>query len=302
MWQARTAAMFIAMSMIMAAMGLLVGMLTGQVMLGLVVMMAISIVFNIYAFVFSKKHALRANGARIVSEAEEPRLHAIVARVAEKAGVPKPEVGVSEEPMPNAFATGRSPKNAAVVATRGILRLLPDAELEGVMAHEMSHVKNRDILLMSAASTMAAVLTYMSHYVVWMALSGRNRDMWTLAIAVGASITVPIAAMLVQLGVSRNREFLADETGAKITGNPRALARALRSIEIGVRSPNNNYDKESYADMWISNPIRKKNMLSKLFSTHPPMDERIARLNAMADRMESGGNTAPAEGHWAETL
>jgi heat shock protein HtpX len=293
--------MFVAMSLIMMAVGFVVGMLMGQVLFGLLAMLLISVIFNVYAFVFSKKHALRANGARIVSEAEEPRLHAIVARVAEKAGIPKPEVGVTEEPMPNAFATGRGPKNAAVVATRGILRLLPDAELEGVIAHEISHVKNRDILVMSIASTMAAVLSYMAHYLLWMALSGRNRDWRITAMAVGLSVTVPIAAMLVQLGVSRNREFLADETGAKITGNPRALARALGSIEAGVMRPDNDYNKESYADMWISNPIRKKNMLSKLFRTHPPMDERIARLNAMADRMENGGSAAPS-GRWSDAL
>jgi heat shock protein HtpX len=198
-----------------------------------------------------------------------------------------PEVGVSELPMPNAFATGRNPKNAAVVATRGILSLLPDSELEGVIAHEISHVKNRDILVMSVASTMAAVLSYLGRYAFYMVMFNRNnRNGYAIIIALVLSITVPIAAILVQLGVSRNREYLADETGAKITGNPRALANALRMIETGVNSPRNDYSNTSYSSMWISNPIRKKVTFSKLFSTHPPMEDRIARLNDLAAKME----------------
>ena len=232
-----------------------------------------------------------------MTEAEEPRLYAIVRGVADKAGVPMPEVGVSEMYMPNAFATGRNPKDAAVVATRGLLNLLSDSELEGVIAHEMAHVKNRDILVMSIASTMAAVLSYLSRYAIWMVMaSNNNRNAATYAIAIALSITVPIAAMLVQLGVSRNREYLADETGARFTGNPRALASALRTIETGVGSPKNDYNNNSYADMWISNPVRsKKSWFSKLFSTHPPMDDRIARLNALADKMDSSGGRMPPQ-------
>lgn len=282
--------MFAVMTLILLGIGLLVGYLFDNIWIGLIVMIAVSVAFNLYAYFFSKNSALRANKARIVTEAEEPRLYAIVKRVAEKADVPMPEVGVSEVYMPNAFATGRNPKNAAVVATRGLLTLLPDDELEGVIAHEMAHVKNRDILVMSVASTMAAVLSYLSRYVIWAMMFSNNNNKSPLiyVIAVLACITVPIAALIIQLGVSRNREYLADETGAKITGNPRALARALRSIESGVSSPRNDYSDNSYADMWISNPVRKKNVFSKLFSTHPPMDDRIARLNALAAKMEGG--------------
>ena len=287
--------MFIVMSMIMAVVGLIVGLYFGNIWLGLIVLLAIAVIFNFYSYFSSKKHALKANRARIVTEAEEPRLYGIVKRVAEKAGVPMPEVGVSDVPMPNAFATGRNPKNAAVVATRGLLDMLPDDQLEGVIAHEMAHVKNRDILVMSIASTMAAILTYLSRYLMWSMILNRDRNPLMIAIGVAVGVTVPIASVLVQLGVSRNREFLADETGAKITGNPMALANALRSIERGVASPKNDYDNSSYASMWISNPLKKKKFLSKLFSTHPPMDERIARLTEMASKMNGGRAYEPAE-------
>ncbi|MCL2145579.1 MAG: zinc metalloprotease HtpX [Methanomassiliicoccaceae archaeon] len=275
------------MTLILLTVGLLFGWLVDNVWIGLILMLILAVAFNLYAYFFSKRSALRANKARIVTEAEEPRLYGIVRNVAGKAGVPVPEVGVSELPMPNAFATGRNPKNAAVVATRGLLNLLPDDELEGVIAHEMAHVKNRDILVMSVASTMAAVLSYLSRYAIWgVMLSGNNRSLANYAIAIALSITVPIAAILVQLGVSRSREYLADETGAKITGNPRALARALRSIETGVSSSRNEYSNTSYADMWISDPVRKKSLFKRMFSTHPPMDDRIARLNDLAVKME----------------
>ena len=288
-WRTRTATMFLVMTVILIVVGGLIGKFTiGNFWLGLILMLAVAVIFNIYAYFFSKRGALRANRVRIVTEAEEPRLYRTVKNVAVKAGVPMPEVGVSELPMPNAFATGRNPKNAAVVATRGLLDLLQDDELEGVIAHEISHVKNRDILVMSVASTMAAVLSFFSRYLFWMVIRGSNRNAYAILIAVVLSITVPIGALLVQMGVSRNREYLADETGAKITGNPRALARALKTIERGVSSPQNEYSNSSYSDMWISEPVRKAGLLRRMFSTHPPIDDRIARLNELAAKMESG--------------
>jgi heat shock protein HtpX len=289
MWRLKTASMFIVMTLILLAVGFLLGWLVGYTWIGLIIMVALAVIFNLYAYFFSKRSALRAHKVRIVTEAEDPRLHRIVRNIANKTGMPMPEVGVSDLPMPNAFATGRNPKNAAVVATRSLLSLLPDDELEGVMAHEMAHVKNRDILVMSVASTMAAVLSFTSRFAMWtMLMSGNNRNGYAVIIAVVLSITVPIAALLVQLGVSRNREYLADETGAMITGNPRALARALKNIETGVSSPNNDYTNTSYADMWISDPVRKKSLFKRMFSTHPSMEDRIARLNDLAVKMETG--------------
>ncbi|MDR2846480.1 MAG: M48 family metalloprotease [Candidatus Methanoplasma sp.] len=289
-WQIRTASMFVVMTIILLAVGMVVGAILGNYWIGLVAMLAVAVVFNVYSYFFSKRRALKANGAKIITQNQEPRLYAIVSKVAGLAGVPMPEVGIVESMIPNAFATGRNPKNAAVVATRGILDLKDD-ELEGVIAHEMAHVKNRDILVMSVASTMAAVLSYLSRYMLHIAIFGRGeKNLYMVLLALACSILVPIAAILVQLGVSRNREYLADETGAKITGNPRALARALRKIESGCLSPRNEYDNNSYADMWIANPVRNKKVsFAKLFSTHPPMDDRIARLNALADKMEGMG-------------
>lgn len=293
-WRLKTASMFVVMTLILLMVGSAIGWIFNNMWTGLVVMLGLSVVFNLYAYFFSKRSALRANRARIVTEAEEPELYRVVRSVAGKAGVPMPEVGVTEDIMPNAFATGRGPKDAAVVATRGLLQMLREDELEGVIAHEMSHVKNRDILVMSVASTMAAVLSYLSRYAMWAVMFGQGGDNGqsravSYALAMLLSITVPIAALLVQLGVSRSREYLADETGAKITGNPRALAKALRTIESGCASPRNEYDNNSYADMWISNPVRqKRSIFTGMFSTHPPMDERVRRLNELADRMDSG--------------
>ena len=288
-WRLRTASMFVMMTLIMFAVGLAVGYLTGDIWLGVLIMLILAAVLMIFSYFFSKRAALKANKARIVTEAEEPRLYSIVKSVANKAGIPMPEVGVSEVSMPNAFATGRNPKNAAVVATRGILGLLTDEELEGVIAHEISHVRNRDILVMSVASTMAAVLSYLAIYARFMLLFGRgNRNGYTIIIYFILCIPVPIAAVLMQLGVSRSREYLADESGAMITGKPRALASALKAIEGGVRSESNDYSNASYESMWIANPIRKKSLFRTLYSTHPPMEKRIERLNELAVKMESG--------------
>ena len=226
-WRLRTAAMFVAMTGLLVVIGMLVGYLFNNMWMGLVIMLAISVLFNVYSYFCSKSMALRANKVRIVTRDEAPRLYGIVENLADKAGLPMPEVGISSMPMPNAFATGRNPKNAAVVATEQILSLLNDDELEGVMAHELSHVKNRDILVMSVASTMASLVAYVTRMAVWASMfsnSDENNGAG-FAIAMVADILLPIAAMLVQLGVSRNREFLADESGARLTGKPMALAK-----------------------------------------------------------------------------
>lgn len=300
-WRFRTGLMFIAMSAILMALGALISFALGSMWFyGAGIMLAISLIFCLFSYYKSKEMALKANGARIVTEAEYPRLYAIVREVAEKADLPMPQVGVVETNTANAFATGRNPKNAAVVATTGLMDLLPDDELRGVIAHEMSHVKNRDILVMSVASALAVIISYVSRMAYWAALFSDDRENKgaIILIALVAEIFVPFAALLIQLGISRNREFLADESGARMIGDPRALARALDHLERGNEStftsytlddhkddrhnPVNDYD---YAHMWISNPVKKQGFLSKLFSTHPPMSERIARLNKIADEM-----------------
>ncbi len=297
-WRVRTGLMFVLMTIILTAIGCFVGYIFGTWSIGVIIMLIASALIGAYSYFFSKKAALRANKAHIITEAEEPRLYSIVRNLSDKAGLPMPEVGISETSMPNAFATGRNPKDAAVVATRGILSLLPDDELEGVFAHELSHVRNRDILVMSVVSTMAAVVSYTAQFASYMVLfSGdRERRGEMFLIAMALSITAPIAALLIQLGVSRSREYLADESAANITRNPRALARALRHIESGCNTTEEPYVNKSYANLMICNPLTGKNrtMMSSMFSTHPPTEERIRRLNEIAEKFDSEKGNKPA--------
>jgi heat shock protein HtpX len=309
LWRLRTLSMFVVMSALLMALGALIGAAFGSNwMAGSAVMLAISVIVCFCSYFFSKEMALKANHVHIITEKDNPRLYGIVREVAQLANLPMPEVGISETDMPNAFATGRNPQNAAVVATRGILRLLSDEELKGVIAHEMSHVKNRDILVMSIASAIAVIISYVSRLAYWIILAGDNRENRgpLLLLAIAAEIFIPIAALLVQLGISRNREYLADETGAKLIRNPRALARALDRLESGIaysnersnsgyrddysdsRSSNGGYSPSAdyaYAHMWIENPMKSGSALTSLFSTHPATADRIARLNKLADEM-----------------
>lgn len=283
-WRLRTAAMFAVMTGLLVLIGMLVGYVLGNMWIGCWAMLALSVLFNVYSYFGSKNMALRANKVRLVTRDEAPRLYGIVEGLVQKAGLPMPEVGISSLPMPNAFATGRNPKNAAVVATEQILQLLTDEELEGVMAHELSHVKNRDILVMSVASTMASLVAYVTRMAVWAAMfSDDNNNGAGFAIAILADILLPIAAMLVQLGVSRNREYLADESGARLTGKPMALANALIKLENGCSARTNRYDNPSCANMWISNPFgrKKESFLIGLFRTHPSTENRIERLRKL---------------------
>ena len=287
-WRIRTAAMFAALTALLVVIGIVVGGLLNNWIIGLVVMLVISVGINVFSYFFSKKFALMANKVHLVTREQEPRLYRIVENLAMQAGLPMPEVGVSDMPMPNAFATGRNPKNAAVVATRQILNLLNDDELEGVMAHELSHVKNRDILVMSVASTMASVVAYVTRMAVWAALLNNDENNGgNLIIAIIADITLPIAAMLIQLGVSRNREYLADESGARLTGRPMALASALTKLESGCSAKTNTYDNPSTANMWISNPFgqRRTRGLVNLFRTHPSTPDRIERLKKLDEEI-----------------
>ncbi len=288
-WHFRTALMFAFLSLLFAAVGWAVGWYFGSPLYGMLALLFVAVIILTYSAVFSKRRALKANRVRLVTEAEEPRLYGIVKSVADKAGMPMPEVGITEEYMPNAFATGRGPKDAAVVATRGLLAMLDDEELEGVIAHEMSHVKNRDILVMSIASAVSSIIAFVARFGIYLAIAGDGRDNRNqgamILIAIVAYITLPIAALLIQLSISRKREFLADQTGAEITGKPEALANALRRIERGCSSPENRYDNPAYSSVWISNPSgTRKSLTRNLFSTHPSTEERIERLMKMAEK------------------
>ena len=286
----RTAEVFLLLTVIMLAIGAVIDLLCGFSYVFMIIMCVISVVSSVLMVWFSKSMALRSSKSHIITREEDPRLYGIVEKVAAEAGLPMPEVGISELPMPNAFATGRSPKNAAVVATRGLLNLLNDDELEGVFGHEMSHVKNRDILVMSATSTVVTILTYASQMFLFSEMTRDDRDNGAgLVIALLSYILVPFAGLLLQMGVSRSREYLADESGARITGKPLALASALRKLESGCQNPRNDYQDNAHANMWISNPISKTGrMFANLFSTHPSTDKRIARLEKIAEMMDSG--------------
>jgi heat shock protein HtpX len=249
---------------------------------GMVIAFILAVGMNFFSYWFSDKIVLKMYGAQEVSPAEAPELHHMVEDLAREAGVPKPKVYIIPDESPNAFATGRNPEHAAVAATQGIMRILTPEELKGVLAHEMGHVRNRDILISTIAATMAGAIMILANIVKWGAIFGMGRDddegggmLGALAVA----IVAPIAAMLIQLAISRSREYLADETGAKLAHNPQSLASALGKLARGVEHNPMNASPAT-AHMFIVNPLSGGGFVN-LFSTHPPMEERIARLRAM---------------------
>lgn len=240
---------------------------------------------NFVSYFWSHKFVLWSYKARIVTREESPRLHDIVQRMSQKAGLPMPKVAIIPMGVPNAFATGRNPKNAVVAATEGILRMLDDDELEGVMAHEIAHVGNRDMLIMSVAATVAGAVTFAARMLFWNALFGGsdNRNPLSILIGVLFMLLAPIAALIIQLTISRSREYKADATGARISGKPLALASALRKMEqVAEGYPLTERNASSAtASLFIVNPFRGGAMAA-LFATHPKTAERIRRLEAIA--------------------
>jgi heat shock protein HtpX len=242
---------------------------------------------NFFAYWFSDKMALAMAGAKEVSEAEAPQLHAIVADVARRAGVPKPKVAIIQNESPNAFATGRNPQHAVVAATTGIMRILDERELRAVLGHEMGHVKNRDILTSSIAATIAGAISFIGQMLMWSTLMGGGRDReggGNILFAFIASMFAGLAASLLQLALSRTREFAADKSGAEYTHDPLALASALEKIAGGVqmRPMQQTAGTQAVSSLYIMHPFRLEGGLSSLFSTHPPTEERIRRLRQMA--------------------
>ena len=254
---------------------------------GMLIALVLSFVMNISAYWFSDKIALKMAGARPVGPAEAPELHRIVARLAETAGLPMPRLFVIEQAAPNAFATGRDPQHAVVAVTSGILDIVNERELTAVLAHELGHVRNRDTLVMAAVASIAGAISYLAQMAQFsMFFGGGNRDDEEdgggLGIVgmIAAMILLPIAAMLVQLAISRSREFGADDTGAEVSRDPLALASALRKMETASRQIPLAVNP-SVSHLFIVQPLLPGGF-SRLFATHPPVEERIARLEKMA--------------------
>lgn len=249
---------------------------------GMTFALIMAFLMNFITYFFSDKIVLKMYKAREVAEAEAPVLHRIVRRLSQKAGMPMPKVYIIPDMSPNAFATGRNPNHAAVAATEGIMQLLTEEELAGVMAHELAHVRHRDILIGTIAATVAGAISYLAQMAQWaMIFGGRHDDDegGNPIASLVMMIVLPIAAMLIQMAISRSREYAADEGGARLHGNPHALANALRKLHKGAQViPMHATPATSH--MMIVNPF-SGGALMKLFSTHPPVEERIARLESL---------------------
>ncbi|GBE12757.1 hypothetical protein BMS3Bbin14_01189 [bacterium BMS3Bbin14] len=260
-------------------------MVGGQVMAGrqgMIIALLIAVGLNFFAYWNSDKMALAMNRARPVSPGEAPELHRVVETLAVRAALPKPQVYIIDSPTPNAFATGRDPEHAAVAVTTGLLQLLNRDELEGVLSHELGHIKHRDILISSIAAVMAGAISYLATMAQWtMIFGGSSSDDegGNPLAALIMIIVAPISAALIQMAISRSREYLADAAGAKICGRPKALAAALQKLTDYNRQAPMPVNPAA-AQMYIVNPLGGGRM-ANLFSTHPPVEERVRRLMAM---------------------
>jgi len=282
--QAKTFFLMVVLTIIFVALGSMIGGKNGAM-----VAFVVALAMNLVSYWFSDRIVLAMYHARQASEAEAPELYGVVASLAQRASIPMPRVYIIEEDSPNAFATGRDPAHAVVAVTTGILRLLNRHELEGVLAHELSHIKHRDILVQTVAAAMAGAITMLANWARFAAFFGGGRDSdeegggGNIVGVIIFSMIAAFAAMLIQLAISRSREYYADESGAQVAGNPLYLANALRKLQTGIARVPMQDANPSTAHMFILNPFSAKGVLA-LFSTHPPIEERIERLEGMAHR------------------
>ena len=274
----KTAILLAALTALLILIG---GALGGQE--GMIVAFVFALAMNFASYWFSDKLVLAMYGAKPIEEAEAPGLYRVVRTLATRAGIPMPRVYLIGSETPNAFATGRNPEHAAVAVTNGTLRMLDEQELEGVLAHELAHVKNRDVLIATIAATLAGAITYLAHMAQWAAIFGGRRDDedegGSVFGAILMAILAPIAAMLIQLAVSRAREYQADATGARLAGQTWGLANALQKLHTASQVVPMQASPAT-AHLFIVNPLSGGSWVT-LFSTHPPIEERIARLRSM---------------------
>jgi heat shock protein HtpX len=284
----RTGLLMAAMTGLFLVIGLLIG---GEP--GMLIAFLFAAVSNLFAYWNSDKVLLRMYGARAVDETSAPELVHLVAQLAAKDGLPMPKVYIVDNAQPNAFATGRNPEHAAVCVTTGLLQRVNDEELAGVLAHELSHVKNRDTLTMTITATIAGAVSVLANFAFFFGGYGRSRNPLGFVGVLLATLVAPIAAVLVQMAVSRTREFEADRAGAELSGRPLWLASALQHIDTATKAIDNPQAdaNPATAHMFIVNPLHGGGF-SGLFSSHPSTEERIARLKAMA------GETPPKPGPW----
>jgi heat shock protein HtpX len=280
----RTALLFAVIIALFVVIGGLVGEFVFQSWLaGLVIALSLAFVLNLVSYFFCDRLVLWSTKAKVVSPAEAPRLAKVVDELAPSFGLVAPRIAIVPTQTPNAFATGRDERHAVVAATEGILRMLDDRELKGVLAHELAHIRDRDVLLMTFAATVAGAISYaaqIAFFSMFFGGSNNNRSGVNPIVLVLALITAPIAALLIQLAISRSREFRADEVGARTLGDPEALASALQKLEVAnIRHPL-NVGSPAQSSLFIVNPFRGASFAA-IFSTHPPTAERIRRLRAM---------------------
>lgn len=286
---ARTMVLFTSLTVLLMLFGFIIGwVFVGDPITFMLIGLIFAAIINFSSYAWSDKFVIWSTHTKIVSESDNPQLYSVVRRVAEKANIPMPRVGIVNSPQPNSFATGRGPRKSIVVATTGILQTLTPSELEAVIGHEISHVAHRDVLVASIAATIAGTISFLGQMVLWSTFFGtgqrRNNNDGGFILMIVAAILIPMGAMLVQLGISRSRESAADEAGARLTEKPQELINALRKIS--SRSSSNQW-KQSNAPspatsaLWIVNPL-KGSSWTNLFSTHPCLERRIEVISKVA--------------------
>jgi heat shock protein HtpX len=270
----RTTILLASLSGLFVAIGFLIGgSSTALLFLGMAALM------NMGSYFFSDKLALKMSGAKPIDESEAPRLYQIMRELTTRASLPMPRLYMIPQDQPNAFATGRNPKNSAVAVTRGITKLLSEDELRGVLAHELAHVKHRDILIQSVAATIGAAITYLGYMLMWFGGGEDNDSPFGLIAMLAMILLAPLAATIIQLSISRQREYAADAGGAAISGNPESLASALLRLEQGAAAIPMQVNQAA-EPLYIVKPFRGGGLAS-MFSTHPPIEERVRRLRQM---------------------